>query len=71
MKHIIILDHKNYLRLTKLSNYVEKFGWECYRCRRKLNMGEKVVSVRGHGKTRYYCLSCAKDLYYISKLLKG
>jgi len=63
--HYVILTRETYYRLLKTSKYAQRFGLECHRCRRKFFIGEKILSHKGGGKSKYYCLACAKDLYYI------
>jgi len=64
---IKILDLSKYstFRLVAThSKYYKAHGLKCYKCQKPLN-GQKIVSKGGNGSIKYYCIPCAKQLYFI------
>ncbi|MEM3423569.1 MAG: hypothetical protein QXE51_03295 [Nitrososphaeria archaeon] len=62
----IKLTESNLMRMYKIGSYIKRFGLTCYKCKKIFAQNEVIVSkIMGSGRTKYYCLDCAKKLYFI------
>lgn len=64
--HKVKLTEGTIMRMYKIGSYIKRFGLRCYKCGKIFNENEVIVTkFAGSGRTKYYCIECAKNLYFI------